>query len=151
MPSPKDIAKYFGSDLLCYRASFPEALITRQAEHWDPVLRWAASDLGAHFILAEGVMHVAQPERAIAAARVALPKDAWTLAALHVVTAVTGSALLALALKHKVRDETQVWAAAQVDDDWNSQQWGEDEEVASRRASRRRDFEAAAKVLKALG
>ncbi len=72
------------------------------------------------------------------------------LAALHVVTAVTGSALLALALKHRARDEAQVWAAAQVDEDWNSQQWGEDEEVASRRASRQRDFKAAAKVLKAL-
>lgn len=152
----EDIAKYFCSDLLCYRASFPEGLIARQAEHWDPVLRWAADDLGAHFVLAEGVMHVAQPERALTAARAALPKvstikDAWTLAALHVVTAVTGSALLALALKNKVRDEAQVWAAAQVDEDWNSQQWGEDEEVASRRASRRRDFEAAAKVLMTLG
>ncbi|HEY0234764.1 MAG TPA: ATP12 family protein [Afipia sp.] len=151
----EDIAKYFGSDLLFYRASFPDALIARQAEHWDPVLRWAADNLGAHFILGEGVMHVAQPDRAIAAARDALPKssslkDAWNLAAMHVVTALTGSALLALALKHKALDEAQVWAAAHVDEDWNSQQWGEDEEVASRRAARSRDFEAAAKVLKAL-
>lgn len=146
-----DIAKYFGSDLLFYRASFPEELIARQAEHWDPVLRWAAADLGAHFILGEGVMHVAQPDRAIAAAREALPEDAWRLAAMHVATTLTGSALLALALQRKAREEAQVWAAAHVDEDWNSQQWGEDEEVASRRASRLSDFEAAAKVLKALG
>ncbi len=146
----KDIAKYFGSDLLFYRASFPDPLIARQAEHWDPVLRWAADDLGAHFIMGEGVMHVAQPDRAIEIVREALPKDAWSLAAMHVVTALTGSALLALALKHKALDEAQVWAAAHVDEDWNSQQWGADEEVATRRASRLRDFEAAAKVLKAL-
>lgn len=151
-----DIAKYFGSDLLFYRASFPEGLIARQAEHWDPVLRWAADDLGAHFILGEGVMHVAQPDRALAAARAALPdtstlEHAWRLAAMHVVTTLTGSALLALALQRKARDEAQVWAAAYVDEDWNSQQWGEDDEVTARRASRLRDFEAAAKVLKALG
>lgn len=146
----EDIAKYFASDLLFYRAGFPDALIAQQAQHWDPVLRWAADDLGAHFILGEGVMHVAQPDRAIAAAREALPRDPWGIAAMHVVTALTGSALLALALKHKARDEAQVWAAAHVDEDWNSRQWGEDEEVSSRRASRLRDFEAAATVLKAL-
>jgi chaperone required for assembly of F1-ATPase len=147
---PEDIAKYFGSDLLFYRASFPDELIARQAQHWDPVLRWAADDLGAPFILAEGIMHVAQPERAIESARAALPTDAWRLAALHVVTAVTGSALLALALAYHARDEAQIWAAAHVDEDWNSQQWGEDQEVAERRAARLRDFEAAAEVLKAL-
>ena len=96
-------------------------------------------------------MHVAQPDRAIEVARAALPSDAWNLAAMHVVTALTGSALLALALKRKTLDEAQVWAAAHVDEDWNSQQWGEDDEVTARRASRLRDFEAAAKVLKALG
>lgn len=145
-----DIANYFGSDLLCYRASFPDALVARQAEHWDPVLRWVANDLNAHFILAEGVMPVVQPQPAIAAARAALPRDAWSVAALHVVTTLTGSALLALALKRRVRDEEQVWAAAHVDEDWNSEQWGEDAEVAARHAARLRDFEAAAKVLKAV-
>ncbi|MBX9711682.1 MAG: ATPase [Xanthobacteraceae bacterium] len=146
----EDIAKYFGSDLLFYRASFPDELMARQAQHWDPVLRWAADDLGAHFILTEGIMHVVQPERAVAAARAAMPADAWRLAALHVVTALTGSALLALALAHNARDTAQIWAAAHVDEDWNSQQWGEDQEVAERRAARLRDFEAAANVLKAL-
>ena len=57
-----DIAKYFGSDLLFYRAGHPETLVAREAAHWDPVLFWAADVLGAHFILAEGVVHVRQPE-----------------------------------------------------------------------------------------
>lgn len=145
-----DIAKYFGSDLLFYRASFPEELIARQARHWDPVLRWAADDLGAHFILTEGVMHVSQPEPAMAAARRALPYDPWRLGALHVVTTVTGSALLALALKDGPLSREQVWAAAHVDEDWNSEKWGGDDEVEARRAARLLDFEAAALVLKAL-
>jgi chaperone required for assembly of F1-ATPase len=143
----EDIAKYFGSDLLFYRAAFPEELIARQAQHWDPVLRWAADDLGAHFILTEGVMHVTQPDAAIAAARGKLPTDAWPVAALHIVTTITGSALLALALHRRARDREQVWAAAHVDEDWNAEKWGSDGEVELRRAARRRDFDAAAAVL----
>ena len=68
-----DAAKYLGSDLLFYRASHPEALVAREAELWDPVLFWAADELGAHFILAEGIVHVPQPEAAIKAARAAFP------------------------------------------------------------------------------
>ncbi|MGO4717273.1 ATP12 family chaperone protein [Bradyrhizobium sp. 2TAF24] len=142
-----DIAKYFGTDALFYRADHPQALVARQAEHWDPVLFWAAEELGAHFILAEGIMHVRQPDAALAAARAALPQDAWRLGALHVVTTLTGSALLALALLRGRLDAEAVWTAAHVDEDWNIAQWGADEEVISRRAARQIDFRAAALVL----
>lgn len=145
-----DIVKFLGSDLLFYRAGHPEALVKREASLWDPVLFWAADALGAHFILAEGVMHVRQPESAIEAARRALPDDPWSIAALHVVTTLTGSALLALALKHRLRDADQVWAAAHVDEDWNAEQWGVDEEAAARRAARLVDYRAAAQILEAL-
>jgi chaperone required for assembly of F1-ATPase len=146
-----DAAKYLGSDLLFYRASHPEALVAREAELWDPVLFWAADSLGAHFILAEGVMHVAQPEAAIKAALAGFPDDPWSIAAFHVVTGITGSALLALALSHGARDPDQVWAAAHVDEDWNSEKWGIDEEVAARRAARLADFRAAADILRLAG
>jgi chaperone required for assembly of F1-ATPase len=146
----EDAAKYFQSDLLFYRASHPEALVAREAALWDPVLFWAADALGAHFILAEGIVHVRQPDAAVAAARAALPKDPWSVAALHVVTALTGSALLALALQRGVLDEDQVWAAAHVDEDWNIEKWGIDEEVAARRAAWLVDFRAAARILRAL-
>jgi chaperone required for assembly of F1-ATPase len=145
-----DLAKYLESDLLFYRAGHPEGLVAREAAHWDPVLFWAAETLGAHFILSEGVMHVRQPDEAIEAARAALPGDPWSVAALHMVTTLTGSALLALALAHGIRDAGEVWAAAHVDEDWNIEQWGVDEEAASRRAARLRDFEAAVTVLSAV-
>jgi chaperone required for assembly of F1-ATPase len=145
-----DLAKYFHSDLLFYRAGHPEGLMAREAAHWDPVLFWAAETLGAHFILSEGIMHVAQPAQAIEAARAALPEDPWSIGALHVITTLTGSALLALALAHRVRDADQVWAAAHVDEDWNADQWGVDEEAAGRRAARLRDFAAAVAVLEAV-
>src|ERR1700722_19618737 len=72
-----NIAKYLGSDLLFYRAGHPEALVAREARRWDPILFWAADTLAAHFILAEGVVHVRQPDSAVAAARAGLPSDAW--------------------------------------------------------------------------
>ena len=146
----EDMAKYFQSDLLFYRAGHPEGLVAREAVHWDPLLFWAADTLGAHFILAEGIVHVRQPESAIAAARAALPGDAWSIAALHVITTLTGSALLALALLRGVVDQDQAWAAAHVDEDWNSEKWGVDDEVAARRAARLVDFKAAARILRAL-
>ena len=133
-----DIVKYLRSDLLFYRAGHPEALF------------WAADALGAHFILAEGILHVRQPDSAIETARQALPDDPWSIAALHVVTTLTGSALLALALKHRALDADQVWAAAHVDEDWNAEQWGMDEEAVARRAARLVDFRAAAQILDAM-
>jgi chaperone required for assembly of F1-ATPase len=145
-----DMAKYFESDLLFYRAGHPEALVAREAAHWDPLLFWAADTLGAHFILAEGIVHVRQPESAIAAVRAALPADPWSIAALHVITTLTGSALLALALLSGVVDPDQAWAAAHVDEDWNIEKWGVDEEVAAKRAARLVDFRAAVRILEAL-
>ena len=147
----EDIAKYFHSDLLFYRAGHPDALVAREAKHWDPVLFWAADELGAHFILAEGIVHVRQPEAAVAAARAALPRDPWSIAATHVVTTLTGSALLALALARGELDADAVWAAAHVDEDWNAEQWGADEEAAERRAARSVDFRAAARILEVMG
>ena len=146
----EDIAKYLKSDLLFYRAGHPEGLAARETKHWDPVLFWAAETLGAHFILAEGIVHVRQPEAAVAAARAALPDDPWSIAALHVITTLTGSALLALTLMRGLLDEDQVWTAAHVDEDWNTVQWGVDEEVAARRAARLVDFKAAASILAAV-
>src|SRR4051794_17704639 len=145
-----DIAKYLGSDLLFYRAGHPEGLVARETAHWDPIVFWAAKTLGAHFMLAEGIVHVRQPDSAIASARAAFPDDPWSIAALHVVTTLTGSALLALALAHGVREPHQIWAAAHVDEDWNIEKWGIDEEVAARRAARLVDFQAATKILNAL-
>ena len=145
-----DVAKYLGSDLLFYRAGHPQALVAREAEFWDPVVFWAADALGAHFILAEGIMHVRQPDPAIAAARAALPADPWSIAALHVITTLTGSALLALALLRGAIDSDRAWAAAHVDEDWNIEKWGVDEEVAARRAARLVDFQAATRILKSL-
>ncbi len=146
-PVADEIAKYLGSDLLCYRAGTPEGLVAAQARHWDPILAWAREALGARFVLGEGVMFVAQPEHAVAAARAALPADPWRLGAAHVITTLTGSALIALAVAQARLDAEQAWDAANVDEDWNMHLWGRDELALQRRAARFAEMQAAATVL----
>jgi chaperone required for assembly of F1-ATPase len=149
-----EIEKYLGSDLVCYRAETPAGLIERQARHWDPVLAWAQRTLGARFALGAGVVHVKQPDDAIASARAAIPraadsmKDIWRLGAISSITALTGSALLALALAAGAIDVEAAWSAAHVDEDWQMVQWGRDEIALARRDFRYAEMQAAAKVLK---
>src|ERR1043166_5931792 len=105
------------------------------------VEKYLASDL--LFYRADG------PQRrgAIAAARAAIPTDPWRLGAVHVITTLTGSALLALALLRGHLTADEAWAAAHVDEDWNMEQWGRDEIALARRAARRAELNAAATVL----
>ena len=70
---------------------------------------------------------------------------------MHVVTTLTGSALIALALAEQELDVEAAWTAAHVDEDWNMEQWGRDEIALERRAARRAEFDAAALVLSAMG
>ncbi|HZP78322.1 MAG TPA: ATP12 family protein [Pseudolabrys sp.] len=146
-----EIGKYLASDLLFYRAEGPEGLLAAQAQHWDPVLTWAHEALGAHFVLAQGVVHVAQPQAALAAAIAAIPRDPWRLGALSTVTSLTGSALLALALAADQLSVDAAWAAAHVDEDWQMAQWGRDTLALERRAFRFAEMQAAATVLRLAG
>jgi chaperone required for assembly of F1-ATPase len=144
-----DVAQYLGSDLVFYRADGPEGLIERQARHWDPLIAFARNELGARFILAQGVVFAAQPQEALDAARAALPADPWRLGALHSVTTLTGSALIGLALMRGALSADNAWAAAHVDEDWNMDAWGRDAAALERRAFRRAEFDAGVTVLSA--
>jgi chaperone required for assembly of F1-ATPase len=146
-----EIAGYAAADLLCYRAAAPEALIAAEAVAFDPVLAWAGEALGAKLLVAEGVVHLRQPEGAIQAVRAALDAfhSPFALAALHVMTSLTGSVLLALAVARGRSSAEEAWRIAHVAEDFQIAQWGEDAEAEGRRAARRRDFEAAAQVIAA--
>jgi chaperone required for assembly of F1-ATPase len=147
-PVRSDIVNYARSDLLCYRADGPAGLIAAEEGAWSPLLAWARNALGARFVLAEGVMHVAQDRTVLAAIERALvPLDPLGLAALHVVTTLTGSAVVALALARRHIDADEAWTAAHVDEDWQMHQWGADEAALARRASRRSEMDAAALIL----
>ncbi len=148
-PSPvaRDMLRYAASDLLCYRAEEPEALIAQQEEAFGPVLAYANNRWGADFAVTGGIMPVSQTEETIAAFAKALPHNGWTLGAMHVVMTLTGSAILALALADGAFTAESVWAAAHVDEDYQAAIWGRDAEAEARRARRKLDFEAAALVL----
>lgn len=148
----EDILRYSSSDLVCYRAGGPEGLVERQNEAWDGILDWARASLGARFVLAEGVMHVDQPREAIGAVGIHLKMrdEPFRLSALHVMTSLTGSALIALAVDAGELSPEEGWAAAHVDEDWNIAQWGQDSDAAKLRAVKKRDMLAAAALLEAL-
>lgn len=146
-----ELVKYAGSDMLCYRAGEPESLVAAQRAAWDPLLAFARDKLGARLALAEGVMFAAQPEDAIAAVAAAVrafvgegPGAPLRLAALHVMTTLTGSLILALATALKEIGLVEAWAAAHIDEDFQMRAWGEDAEALARRAARFREMSAAA-------
>lgn len=146
-----DIVAYAGRDLLCYRAEAPQDLADRQAAAWDPVLAWAAEQLGARFAVAIGVMPIDQPTATLNRIAVALePHEAFRLTGLHVLTTLTGSALLALAHARGRLSQDDAWAAAHVDEDYQIGLWGEDYEARIRREKRRAEFDAASRLLAAL-
>ncbi|SDR40501.1 Chaperone required for the assembly of the F1-ATPase [Rhizobiales bacterium GAS113] len=147
-----DIVKYAESDLICYREALNERLAARQAAHWDQPLAYMREAYGARFTLAAGVIFTPQPEAAIAAVAVAVSQlpAPFGLAALHSVTTLTGSAILALALAAGRLSPDAAWAAAHVDEDFQIAAWGEDAEAQERRAARRVEFDAAAFLLSTL-
>jgi chaperone required for assembly of F1-ATPase len=149
----EEIARYAGSDLVCYRAAEPRALAEAQTAAWDPILSFAREKIGARFICSEGVVFVEQPEPARAAvkeaiARIALSGTAapFALATLHVMTALTGSVLIALAVAHGELTPAEAWAAAHVDEDFEMRAWGEDAQALERRARSWHEMEAAARL-----
>lgn len=146
-----EIARYAANDLVCYRAEAPDALVRRQAEAWDPIVAWATHAFGLAPTVGAGICHVAQPEGLqVAVKRMLGTTDPLALAALHVLTTLTGSALLSLALARGAIDPDGLWKAAHVDEDFQIAQWGWDAEASARRAAREREMRAAAHILAAL-
>ena len=142
---------FAGRDLLCYRAEAPQDLIARQSALWDPVLNWVHETLRARFTVVKGVMPVDQPNAALYPIAHALQSyDAFRLTGLHVMTTLTGSALLALAHTRGFLTANQAWAAAHVDEDYQIALWGEDDEAADRRRRRTAEFHAASRFLQLL-
>lgn len=135
-----ELASYAGTDLLCYRAEFPAALAARQAALWDPVLAWAAAQ-GIVLTPTFGILHVAQPEASLAAWRAALGKlDAFRLAALHNAVTLTGSAVTGLAVVLGRLSPQEAFDIAHLDEHWQMELCGEDEDEVARLAIRRAEL-----------
>jgi chaperone required for assembly of F1-ATPase len=143
-----DIVAYAGSDLLCYRAEHPDGLVASQREAWDHVLGWSEARFGAALVTTQGIMPVAQSDEELAKLDRALAEEpVFPLTAMHIMTTLTGSALLALAVRHGYLDAPAAWAAAHVDEDWQITLWGEDAEATARREARWQEMSAASQII----
>ena len=133
-----EIARYAGSDVLCYFAEGPEALVERQVFHWGPVLEWAERDLDLHFVRALGIAYKDQPvETLLRTAKLAEAESDFGLAALAHATALFGSAVLAFALRRDQFSGEEALELSRLDEAYQQEQWGVDDEAAERTANMR--------------
>ncbi len=135
------LAEYGGSDLICYRAEGQAPLFARQCEAWDPLLDWTASALHAPLVATIGVMHRAQPHASLdtlhQAVRALTP---FQLTAFHDLVAISGSLVLGLAVTRGRLPAEAAWTLSRIDEDWQIEEWGVDEEAAEMAARKRADF-----------
>lgn len=140
------IAAYGASDLLCYRAEEPDGLVTRQKAGWDPLLDWARDALNAPLTTGIGVIPVPQdPGSLDALARRVQSTTAFELAALHDLVAISGSLVLGLAVIEGRLSAEEAWTLSRIDETWQAELWGEDEEAAESAARKRADLLHAAR------
>lgn len=138
------IARYAQSDLLCYRADGPSELVQRQAAAWDPLLDWARRRYDVDFAVTQGIIPVPQPDETLSRLAGAVQAlDPFTLAGLSTLVTLSGSLVCGLAIVEGGHDADAVWRAADIDELWQAEQWGEDAEAAARNALRASDFSTA--------
>jgi len=142
------LAEYGGTDLLCYRATGPEVLAERQARQWDPLLAWAAERFGAPLVSTSGVIPVTQSPDSIARLKAELVAlDPFRLTAVHDLVTIPGSLVIGLAMLHGHLDLEAAWAAARVDETWQAEVWGHDDEAADIETRKKAELQAAAQFL----
>lgn len=145
------IAAYGDTDLLCYRAEGPDGLVARQAAAWDPLLDWAADTFGARLVPATGVMHQPQDPEALARLSQATRAfDPFALAAFHDLVALSGSLVIGLAAARGAETPEALWTTSRIDEDWQAEIWGIDEEAAAQSALKKRAFLDAANIFSLL-
>ena len=134
-------ALYGETDLLCYRAEAPQELAMRQAKAWDPLLQWCVDDLGAPLLVTKGIVHVAQPEASLQAlAAHVQPYQGFALKALYDWVTISGSLVLGLAVAKRRLTAAEGWALSRIDESWQEEQWGVDDEAKKLADSKRDTF-----------
>ncbi|MEQ9260647.1 MAG: ATP12 family protein [Roseovarius sp.] len=142
------VAAYGDSDLTCYRADGPAELVARQQEAWDPLLDWVEARYGVRLLPVAGVIHQPQPARAVEALSAEVhAAGPFELTALHDLVALSGSLVIGLAAFHDAREPEQLWHLSRIDETWQAEQWGADEEAQAVAALKQSDFLAAKRFL----
>ncbi|MBO9410736.1 MULTISPECIES: ATP12 family protein [unclassified Ruegeria] len=124
------LADYGDSDLLCYRATHPQELQQRQAEQWDPALDWAAETLAARLVPVAGVLHRPQDTSTLQSLRQRVHDfNDFQLAAFHDLVSLSGSLILGFAVSANWRAVEDIWEVSRLDELWQIEQWGHDDEA----------------------
>ena len=148
----KEIAAYAETDLLCYRAGAPRELVQKQSDAWQPILDWAAQDLGIALDVVQGITPLNHPRASLDKAWDVLAACSdHALSGLSRLTHITGSVILGLAVLHRRIEAADAYELAHLEDRWQADQWGADEEAEERHEMRRVDLLAAEKYLVLLG
>lgn len=143
------IAAYGETDLLCYRAEQPYELTQRQAATWDPILEWAREELNADLTTHAGVMFGTQPETALQTLFAHVDEmTPFQLSALHDLVAMSGSLVLGLAVTKGRIDSKTAWDMSRIDEEWQIEQWGRDEEADELAEKKREEFMRAEKLFR---
>lgn len=147
-----EVAGFGGSDLLCYRAEAPDELVKRQELAWDPILNWAQSEFGVSLVVTQGVMYVEQPKQDTdRLCHLVQSHTAFQLMALHDLVAISGSLILGLAVTRGKVAADEGFALSRIDESWQTEQWGEDEDAAKIESLKRAAFANAAKFFALCG
>lgn len=136
-----EVLDYANSDLVCYRTDRPPDLVALQLRNWNPIVDWARTDLDAPFEVTSGIIHLPQPEAALSAFSMALKSlSDFELSAFYTIMTLTGSAIISMMLARRAITPDAAWTAAHVDEDYQIEHWGEDDEARDRRMARHTEF-----------
>ena len=146
------LAAYGGSDLLCYRAETPQELVARQHTAWTPLLEWTKAEFGAELSVVQGIMPVAQPETSLRPLSQAVHSlNPFQLAAFHDLVAISGSLVIGLAIARGHILPDAGFDLSRIDENWQIEFWGHDEEAAESEALKREGLRHAARFLALCG
>lgn len=148
LPQPdlfvREIASFGETDTLCYRAEPGEALATRQSDQWEPLLAWAENRYDIRLVSIVGVIHQPQPEHSLSRLEAAVAAlNPFVLAPLVTITSIGGSLVSALALVEGEFGKDAIWQAVCLEELWQEELWGAEEEAVKARLHRKAAFDDA--------
>jgi chaperone required for assembly of F1-ATPase len=144
-----DLLRFAETDTLCYRAEPDEPLGIRQRDLWEPLVLAIETQLDVRFIRLAGVIHRPQPGETIAALKAEMLRlDAFELAALHTLTSLAASLVIGLAALDPAADAEALFAASNLEEDWQAELWGKDDAAIELRARRLARFCEAARFVR---
>ena len=132
---------YGDTDTLLYRADPDEPLYTRQQEVWEPIVAAFEAQHGIELVRVSGIMHRPQSEETLGTLRGKLAKRSpFALTGIEAMVSLAASLVVGLKASDADADTLALWNAASLEEDWQVEQWGRDEEAEERRAKREADF-----------